>query len=223
MADIKGPFDALLAELTTAHDETITKALKPADGASDDKKIVAAAADGGVDTAKVGDKDDKDGKAAVVAEGDGDGDGDGKPFAKSFKLKLADGSEVDALDGTELFKALTTRVEDTEGVLSKALRLAVDLIKAQGTAVAALQADVAKFADSGKGRKAVLSIAEKPAIAETLAKAGDPEGITPDQFMTKAMSAMAAGKILGSDVSRCEAYFNRGLQPPAELVAKVFA
>lgn len=184
-------FSKLLGEIGDLH-----KAL-PAEGetATDDAKIDAAAEDGE-------DGDDKD-------------DGKGE-VTKSFKLKLEDGTEVDALDGTELIKSLTLRVEKTETGFVSAMTQVLDIVKSQA-------AQIKKLSDSGKGRKAVVSVAEKPAAgAEDLNKS-DKDGISPTEFLAKSMTAFTAGKISGHDVRRAETAINQGKPVPAEIIRAVMA
>ena len=44
-----------------------------------------------------------------------------------------------------------------------------------------------------------------------------------EEFMTKAMNAQAAGRITAVDISKLESSFNRGIQPPPQLVQAVLA
>ena len=97
-------FDELLGEL-----ETLAKAQPAEEG---DEKIVAAAAEGGGQGSGEPDGDE----GAGDGMGDGDGDEGKPPMAKSFRVKLEDGTEVDAQDGTELVKALQDRIEATDRV-----------------------------------------------------------------------------------------------------------
>lgn len=209
-------FDALMAELSalSTDQEVMTKAL-PADDGKDDEKIQAAAAEGGSD----GDADDQGG------EPDGDADDDGKPMAKSFKFTLEDGTEVEAEDGTELVKSLQERVTKTETTMAKALGQAVSLIKGQGAMIKSLQDQIKKLSGEGRGRKAVVSVVEKPAPdagAATMAKSlGDKGGVTPETFFAKALEAQRAGRISGTDIALAETMLNRGQQIPESIVTRV--
>lgn len=198
-------FDELLGEL-----ETLAKAQPAEDG---DEKIVAAAAEGGGQG--VGEPDgDEDGEGA----GDGDGD-EGKTMSKSFEVTLPDGSKVQAQDGTALVKALQDRIEGTETVMAKALEAAVGLIKSQGEQIAALSSKVKALSSEGKGRKAVLTVVEKPSA--TLAKSTADEGMKPEEFMAKALDAQKLGRITGIEVATAEAYLNRGQPVPASIIERV--
>jgi hypothetical protein len=202
-------FDELIGEL-----ETLAKAQPADDG---DEKIVAAAAEGG---GQGSGEPDGDETGAVAGDGDGDEADDGKPMAKSFKVTLADGTEMEAQDGTELVKALQDRIEATEGTLAKALGQAVALIKSQGERLTAMDAKLKAIGGEGKGRKAVLTVVEKPAASSTLAKS-EPEGMKPEEFMAKALDAQKLGRITGLQVATAEACLNRGQQVPADIIANV--
>lgn len=194
-------FDELLGEL-----ETLAKAQPAEDG---DDKIVAAAAEGG---------------GQVEGEEKGDGGEGADPMAKSFEVTLADGTKVQAQDGTALVKALQDRLEATETTMAKALETAIGLIKSQGEQLVALKGKVASLSSEGKGRKAVLTVTSKPSAAgETMAKSQQTEGVTPEEFMAKALDAQKLGRLTGLEVSVAEAHLNRGQQVPAEIVRKVAA
>lgn len=199
-----GAFDKLLGEL-----ETMTKAL-PAPNMDDDNKIATAAGEGGEDD------EDKDKL-----------DADGKPMAKSFQVTLADGSVVEAEDGTELVKSLLARIDGTEDTLAKALGSAVGLIKAQGEALAAntalvksLQSKVAELSGEGRGRKTVVSVHEKPGT--TLVKS-ESEGMTHGEFMAKSNAAFTAGRISGKDFTVIDVSLRSNVAIDPALVSKVLA
>lgn len=200
-----GAFEALLGEL-----EIMTKALPAADEAIEgDKKIAAAAGDG--------DEDEDD-----------ELEGEGKPMAKSFKVTLADGTEVEAEDGTELVKSMIERVEGNEETMAKALGSAVNLIKAQGVQIASavalvksLQSKVAELSSEGRGRKTVVSVHEKPAPAE-LAKS-DPQGMSGQEFMAKANAAFDGGKISGKDLTIIDVALRSNVALDNALISKVLS
>lgn len=212
-------FDALLAEIGELSKGTAADLAK-AEDKSDDKKIDAAAADGeaagDADAAAGG--DDKDGKKP-------DGDDDDKPMAKSFSFKLEDGTTVDAIDAGELLKSLTDRVEGNESLMLKAVSGLLGTIKAQGSLIKSLGDKLEAIGNSGRGRKAVISVTEKPAAgaaAATLAKGGEEgTGMEPREFLAKSLAAVAAGRITGHEAAYAEVCINGGNQPPAELVRRV--
>lgn len=213
-------YEKLLEEL-----ETMAKAM-PGDDAADDDKIAAAAANANPDADGDGDNDvtgehiEPDGDEGAGAEG-GDGDGD-ETMGKSFALKLDDGTELEAIDGTELVKSLMARVESNEGTVMKALGTAVELIGKQGDMIKSLQDEVKKLAGEGRGRKAVVSVSEKPVAGATMAKSqGAAEGLSANEFMAKALAAQASGRLTGLDVARAESALNKGLPVPQDVVNRV--
>lgn len=215
---MSGQFDALMAELQQlgSDQEQMAKAL-PADDGKDEAKIQAAAAEGGLG------HEEPDGDEGQPGAGDGDGD-EGKPLAKSFKLTLEDGTEIEAQDGAEMVKALADDLNTTKTTMTKALGDAVGLIKGQADMIKSLSDQVKKLSGEGRGRKAVLSVVEKPAsTTETMAKSMQPEGMTPDVFFAKALAAQKAGRISGTDIAVAESHLNRGESIPANIVQRVMA
>lgn len=213
-------YEKLLEEL-----ETMAKAM-PGDDAADDDKIAAAAANANPDADGDGDNDvtgehiEPDGDEGAGAEG-GDGDGD-ETMGKSFALKLDDGTELEAIDGTELVKSLMARVESNEGTVMKALGTAVDLLGKQGDMIKSLQDEVKKLAGEGRGRKTVVSVSEKPVAGATMAKSqGAADGLSANEFMAKALAAQASGRLTGLDVARAESALNKGLPVPQDVVNRV--
>ena len=210
-------FDMLRGEL-----EALNKAapMKGDDDAADPKIAAAAAAAGGP-----GDEEEEEGEeeAAPPARGKGKG----KPFGKSMTVTLEDGTEVEAEDGTALVKslteslgALTTRIDDNDSVLAKAFGEAVTLLKSQGTAIAAMQAQIKAMAGEGRGRKAVVNLVDKPNVGGAQADGGS--GLTPDAIMAKATSMCRQGKLLGNELAYVETSFNRGnFALPPELLNKI--
>lgn len=206
-----GAFDALLTDI-----EDLNKAMAPgcdegADGtAKDDAKIEAAAAEG--DAGK-----DADGDGGASPDGDGD-----EVLGKSFKVKLDDGTELDAVDGVELFKSLMARVEGNEETVVKAITGLIDLNKSLRAEVTSLNAKVAALGNSGAGRKAVVTVAEKAPV-ETVAKSEASNTMSGEEFLSKALTAQAAGKITGADVAYAENLLGAGKQVPEALVRKVLS
>jgi hypothetical protein len=146
MADTKATegFAGLLTQLDKMG--TVSKSMAAADGGKPDDeaaaRILAAAAEG-----KEG--EGKEGKEGEGAEGEGEGDG---LMGKSFRVKLADGTETDAFDGTEMMKALAVKIEAQDvvaGDFAKAMTAMVDIVNTaqtviveQGKLIKSLQADV---------------------------------------------------------------------------------
>lgn len=211
-------FEKLLEELDAIQTLAKSDPVDADDG--DDAGIAEAAAEAEGDDEGHAEPDGDEG-----IEGEGDGDGD-EGMAKSFSLKLEDGTEVDAIDGTELVKSLIDRFDAQEDTLAKALGGIVDLIKSntetmrsQASLIKSLQGDVKRLGGEGRGRKTVVSVAEKP-VAETLAKS-EPDGMNANEFMAKALSAQQTGKITGLEVSIAETSLNKGLPVPTNIVRRV--
>ena len=213
-------YEKLLEEL-----ETMAKAM-PGDDAADDDKIAAAAANANPDADGDGENDvtgDDLNPEGLGDEGEGEGDGDDEEtMGKSFALKLEDGTELEAIDGTELVKSLMARVESNEGTVMKALGTAVDLLGKQGDMIKSLQDEVKKLAGEGRGRKTVVSVSEKPVAGATMAKSqGAADGLSANEFMAKALAAQASGRLTGLDVARAESALNKGLPVPQDVVNRV--
>ena len=206
-------FEKLMAELSSlsTDQETMAKAL-PADDGKDEQKIQAAAEDGGLGD---GDADNNGGMP------DGDKDDGGKPMAKSFKFTLEDGTEVEAQDGSELVKSLGERLDATETTMAKALGQAVDLIKGQGEMIKSMQDQIKKLSGEGRGRKAVVSIVEKPGPGEGVMAKSESQGMSHEQFFAKALTAQKEGRLSGTDIAIAESCLNRGEAIPANIVARV--
>jgi hypothetical protein len=181
-------------------------------GDEDDKKIAEAA-----DTSNANEKEpdgDEDG------EGKGDDDGD-EPMGKSFAFTLDSGEVVEAIDGTELVKSLMGRIDNQEQSMQKAMGIALDLIKSQGAQITLLKSELTTLGNAGRGRKTVVSVAEKPA-PEAMHKS-EPSGVSGEEFMAKALTAQASGRITGLQVSIAETALQKGLAVPADIVNKVLS
>lgn len=195
-------FQALLGEL-----DTLNKAI-PAAEVADDKKIQTAAADGDADDKKK--------------------EGDDKPMTKSLQVTLADGTILEAEDGTELVKSLFARVDSNEDMIVKALGGTLNLIKAHSDQLKAtnelvksLQADVAKLANQPAGRKTLVNVHEQ---VTAMTKANpEPAVQTVADFMVKANSAFTAGKITGIELTSADVAIRNGFAPDESVVAKVLA
>jgi len=179
-------------------------------GDEDDKKIAEAA--------ELNDQENHDEPADDKNENE-DKDKDDEPMGKSFNFKLDSGEEIEAVDGTEFIKSLMSKIDGQEVSVKKFMGTALDLIKSQGEQISALKTEITKLGSEGRGRKTVVSIAEKPA-AGTMAKS-EPEGLSAEEFMAKALTAQAAGRLTALDVSIAEASFLKGLPVRADIVNKV--
>lgn len=215
-------FDQLIADL-----ETLSKSMPGQDPATGDGATQGDGKKPGEDSVK------GDGEGADQGTG-GEGEtGEDALFGKSFEVTLPDGSKTQAVDATQAVVILSDRVGTLEKSLSdvttdneqalKALTMAVPLVKKlhgtvsnQEALIKSLRADVQKLGNTGTGRRAALSIHEKPA-----AGGGAPRGLTREQIMSKAMDAFDAGRINSLDVSRVETRLSRGLEMSPDLAKAI--
>lgn len=207
-------FHELLTQLNAEKDaqDTLAKAL-PQDS-QDDKDIQAAAEDGGAS------------EGTVEGDADNSGDGDGDD-AMTKSLTLEDGEEV--IDATEMLKSLQETQEEHSEVLAKAMPQILELIQGQrtliqqqGEMIKSLQTQVQHLGNQGRGRKAVVTIIDKPNPGETtMAKSLGSEQLTGQQILAKALDMQKAGKLTGLDVSRCENSIQAGVGVPADILAKI--
>jgi hypothetical protein len=183
------------------------------DGDQDDAEIQAAADESDTDQ----DGDDQPGDAdPEPAEKEGDGE-----MAKSFSFTLEDGTQVDAVDGTEMIKSLTERFDADTGVMLKALGLTVDMLKAQATQIVAMGARITKLSGEGRNRKSVLSVSEKSTPAAGVLQKSQPEGLSHKEFFAKANAAQLAGRITASEIGLAETCLNSRTAIPAHIISRV--
>jgi len=133
-----------------------------------------------------------------------------EPMKKS--LLLSSGEEIEFLDGTELIKSLTDRVDNQDEALTKILQSTTEIVKSMQAEIDGLKESVQKLSASGRGRKTVLSVTDPAA----------PAGVSPQEFMAKAMDAQKAGRLTALQVSVAEGYLQRGLDIPAPIKNLVF-
>lgn len=214
-------FQELLKSLNEAADQadetstTLAKAGEeeggnPEDKEGDDDATIAAAAAAAAT------------EAAKGAKGaDKGGEGEGKPFGKSMTATTESGEQVEAIDATELVKSLVARQDATDANLNKALETVLGVVQKQGELIKSMGAEMAKLASTGRGRKAVLAITEKPST-DTLAKGGqgEPEQLTYDTLMTKANAAFDAGKITGRELTGIDVARRSGVMPDTDVLKK---
>lgn len=200
-------YDELLAQLDAeqANQQIMAKALTAGDG-EDDATIQSAAAEGAE-----GDEEDEDEEK----------EGEGKPMAKS--ITVGD-EQVELVDADEMIKSLhdlTSRVTGNEAALTKGLQSALGMIKGQGEMIKSLHEQVNKLAGQGTGRKAVLSIHEKPAVGADVMAKSQQQGMTAGEFMAKSQAAFAAGKISGKDLTVIDVSIRQNEPIDQGLIAKV--
>ena len=206
-------FAELLAQLNTEQEaqDNLAKAL-PQQDSQDDKKIQDAAGEG------VDDDEEED----IIDETEAV---DEEPMAKS--MTLADGEEV--IDATDLLKSLQNDITEHGDVLAKALPQVLHLmqgqskmIQQQGDLIKSMQTRIDDLAGQGRGRRAVVSVMEKPAAGafEQMTKSqGD--GLTPQEFMLKANSAFDKGAITGVQLTTLDVCLREGKQIDPALIQKI--
>ena len=202
-------FEKLLEEL-----DVMAKAMGDEDDNQDDENIQAAAGNGG-------NADAGDDAAGNHAEPDGDENEDGmEPMGKSFAFTLDDGQVVEAIDGTELVKSLIGRMDSTDTMMTKALTQTLDLVKSQGEMIKALRGEIKKLAGEGRGRKAVVTVAEKVPAGQQMTTSEQPS-LTPQEFFAKANDAFGTGRITGQELTVIDVSLRSGMAVDQGLVAKV--
>lgn len=237
-------FDALVRSLSEL--EGLMKSLEAsqADGANDDddeeddddRLIADAAADSGDAGDGVEDADDSDDLDAEdlgaadddddVDEDDSDDDEDDEDdedddlFGKSFAVRTADGNVVRAVDGVAVISRLRNEIRGQNEELAKSLVALTKVVKKQAQMIKSLRMDLAAKAASGRGRKAVLTVHEKPTAGRQMAKSQRAE-ISGEEFLLKAIDAQRNGRITGVEVAIAEAAINNGQKVPDHIVQKV--
>ena len=146
----------------------------------------------------------------------------GAALAKSFRLALDDGEEIEAFDATELVKSLHEELGSLRNESLTVMRQAFDLIKAQNATIAGLKSEVSALGMSGRGRRSVLSVSEKSSTSE-MAKSMPREeaGVSKAEFFAKAATAQRAGRLSAQDISLAEAYSSKGMAIPERIIARV--
>lgn len=206
-------FEALLEEFDSMQKSLAAQA---EEAKQDDEKIQSAAEGDGDD-----DEDDEKGAAGAgeKAEGEEKEEEGEAVMGKSFSFTLDSGEVVEAVDGTELVKSLMGRIENNESQVATALTGALGLIKQQGEMIKSLNDKVIALGAEGRGRKASLTIHEKPAVGSM--EKSEPSGMPAGEFLTKCLAAQAAGRITGQDVSRAQIALNSGVAVPSDIVSRV--
>jgi hypothetical protein len=143
---------------------------------------------------------------------------DESSLGKSITFTDETGTETDAIDGTELVKSLTARIEQQEETFSTQTGELLKVLTEQTGLIKSLQDQINDLASSGRGRKSVLTVAEKP---EAIMQKSQPEGMSPDEFMAKAMQANSEGRITSTEISVAEGALFKGFAVPADIVRKV--
>lgn len=168
--------------------------------------------------------------AVAVGTGTGDDRDDADPtdagevLGKSFSFQLADGTTIDAVDGTELVKAFGERLVGTETDLKKAIEDIGGLLSLQTALIKSQAAELAQLKSGGAGRRSVLSVREAVSPANSVAPLLKSHGYaTGKDAMDAAEAAYKGGRISATELSMCEGFMGKSLPFPAALAAKVSA
>jgi hypothetical protein len=136
--------------------------------------------------------------------------------------------------GDQFLKALDEKLGGfmSEEMMNKALVVIADVLRGQGDLIKSQQEKIGEqnatltqlseklkeVSAEGKGRKAVVSVANKPS---PLQKSEPEDGMDAREFMAKCMEASKAGKITALDVSIAENYVGKGIPVPESIVKRV--
>ena len=202
-------FEELLAAINSEANEQaeLAKSLPAADNT--DTTVAAAAGSEG---------ENKDNVTAEPAKKEGEED-----LTKSLPQNPEDQPQIIEVD--ELIKSLTDmgeRLDQSEGLMAKALGGALDLIKGQGEMIKSLSAEVKRLGSVGTGRKALLVATERAQPGEHLAKSmPQAEAPKPQEILAKCLDAQRAGKLTGADVARVESALNHGVAVDPRIIAAI--
>jgi hypothetical protein len=182
---------------------------------------------------------DKDGLAKIEgAAEDGKEEGEGDDMmGKALQVTLADGSVVEAFDGTAMMKSLSDRLVATEtnsAEFMKGMAVAVDVltsmqkvvvaqaakIEAQDVLLKSLQDKVGTIGAQGSGRRALVNILEKTA---TTIPGGGKVALDRNAILAKALTAQKRGDLDAVGVARIESRLNSNMELPADLAAIINA
>lgn len=157
------------------------------------------------DTPKDEEEEEEGGEEGTLKKGKG-------KMCKSFDMTLDNGETVEAVDGMELIKSLSDRMDDQDGKVYTVLSAQTALLKA-------MQEDIFNMRQQGRGRKTSLTMHDKP-TPTPLAKA---EGIPAAEFLNKCLDAQKAGRITGLDVATAESYIQRSMDVPDSIKSRVLS
>lgn len=194
------------AESTEDMAKSVEAATVADDDTDDDDTIAAAAGEAGAAPA-----------AAAAAAGEGD---DGAPvLGKSMQAVDESGNTFDAVDATELIKSLLERQDTNETNMALAVEALSGVLDKQTALIKSLSDKVTALSSQGRGRKAMLSVVEKPSASGVMAKSD--EGVTPEMFFAKANTAFDEGKLSGQELNVISVCLRSNHPIPQDLIGKV--
>jgi len=159
-------------------------------------------------------------------------------------LVLEDGTEVEALDGMEMLKALGERLDHTESQATTALGMAVALLQGQQATIGelaksfatqteafneqtelvkSLRADLDAVRNAPAGRKSVtVPVIPAGTMNKALDNDANEKGLPPQEFLAKCLDLQKVGKLSLQEVALAEAAIGSGVAVDPSIVAKVF-
>jgi len=178
----------------------------------------------------VDDKSLPDGAAGdeLIVDNAGD-DTDDDDLTKSMTVvKLDDGSEAQAFDGEELIKSFNSKlnkqavsVGEVFTAQNKLIKTLADTVTSQAEMMKSMQVSIDEVGNSGKGRKTVVNLQEKPDLNKSLENGSEQLGIKPHEFHGLLTKALKAKVITPHEATTAETLINSGRNPSEEVVAKV--
>lgn len=229
-------FEALIADL-----DALQKARAPVSdlpdkgddkiqGAADPKdkdKAATMVAEGEAAAHPEPDGDEPQPPAKDEGENEDEDEGeDDEILGKSMRVTLPDGTESEAYDGTAaLLNAITAIREEQAARLALGAEVAalsenvvlksdvMEVLKRQGALLKSMSEQIATLSKEGRPRKSVLNVHEKqPATPQP------PPAPSAETLLAKAQIANREGRMTAYDVARLQAYTQRGLPPPEDLI-----
>lgn len=184
-------------------------------------------------TKSFGESDSADDEKIAAAEREGEeGDEDDESLTKSYTLKDEEtGEERQFVDASDLLKAMQDTINEQGEQLAALKPSVVKVLGAQNALIKSLVGQVGdlhgklnELSGQGRGRKSVLTIAERPEQkAEEIRKSIEGDTMNGQEFLAKCDALFSAGKLTGIQISMAEACINAGQQPPKEVIQAVAA
>jgi len=181
-------------------------------------------------------KDDKDASVDDLPAGDevtdkeivanADDNEDDDDFSKSLTVTTENGEQVQAFDGEQLIKSFNGKIKkqatDVEQVLTAQngmIKSLTDIVTSQSKMLKSMNINMQALGNSGKGRKTVINVQEKPDLNKSLD--AEDETIQPQVFHQMLSKALKGGAINPDEAVRAETQINSGQNPHPDVVSKV--
>ena len=132
----------------------------------------------------------------------GDGDDGGELLGKSFTFQLADGTEVEALDGADLVKSFGNRLVASEAAAAKTNAEVLGVLTAQTALLKSMGEKLAALGGAPAGRRSVLSVRESVPASNTVQPMAKSLGnVTNQQVLDMAAAAWKADRITSTELA----------------------